>query len=255
LKRLVDALEAVDEFLDEGFAGFSPEQPAADAAVFFDGQGEGQEHFDILLNVFGGDVVEFFVFEGFGEPWGVEAEVDTDVSILLEGGIVKLGAEAEDADGRRLKLPDGIEAGGFEAGIEVDGGIRGLEVDALGGPKLPTHLELVGHVVVKLFGGLSYGAFDEGGRGVFGTVVVDVDALVGGGFIEADGVDAGCGNSLVSADERELAHDRHHRGRECVQAEVGKPEAKVELIGHMDSLVLWAQTALGAAVGEKIEGE
>ncbi len=37
----VDALEAVDEFLGEGFAGFGPEEAAADAAVFFDREGEG----------------------------------------------------------------------------------------------------------------------------------------------------------------------------------------------------------------------
>ena len=62
----VDALEAVDELLGEGFAGFGPEKTAADAAVFFDGEGEGEEHLDVLLNVFGGGLVELFVFEGFG---------------------------------------------------------------------------------------------------------------------------------------------------------------------------------------------
>jgi len=39
--RSVDALEAIDEFLSEGFAGFGPEKTAADAAVFFDQEGKG----------------------------------------------------------------------------------------------------------------------------------------------------------------------------------------------------------------------
>jgi hypothetical protein len=40
-KNLVDALEAVDEFLGQRLAGFGPEEAAADAAVFFDREGEG----------------------------------------------------------------------------------------------------------------------------------------------------------------------------------------------------------------------
>ena len=39
-----------------------------------------------------------------------------------------------------------------------------------------------------------------------------------------------------SADERELAQDRDQRGGKSLEAEVGEPEAKVELIGHEDSL-------------------
>jgi hypothetical protein len=41
LKALIDALEAVDELLREGFAGFGPEETAADVAVFFHGESEG----------------------------------------------------------------------------------------------------------------------------------------------------------------------------------------------------------------------
>src|SRR5712691_10140498 len=93
-RSLVDALETLDELLDERFAGFGPEEAAADAAVFFDGESEGQKHLYILLNVFGGIFVELFVFEGFGEPGGVEAEVDADMAVLFEGGVVELGAEA-----------------------------------------------------------------------------------------------------------------------------------------------------------------
>jgi hypothetical protein len=37
----VDALEAADELLGEGFAGLGPKEAAADAAVFFDREGEG----------------------------------------------------------------------------------------------------------------------------------------------------------------------------------------------------------------------
>jgi hypothetical protein len=38
----VDALEAGDEFFGEGLAGLGPEEPAADAAVFLDQEGEGE---------------------------------------------------------------------------------------------------------------------------------------------------------------------------------------------------------------------
>src|ERR1700722_14893973 len=111
-----------DELLGEGFAGFGPEKASADAAVFLDREGEGQEHFDVLLDVFGGIFVEPLVGEGFGEPWGVEAEVEADVAVLLEAGIVELRAEAEDADGGGLEFPEGIEVEGFEARVDVDAG-------------------------------------------------------------------------------------------------------------------------------------
>ena len=111
----MDALEAVDEFLGEGFAGFGPEEAAADAAVFFDREGEGEEHLDVLLDVFGGVFVEVLVFEGFGEPGSVEAEVDADVAVLFEAGVVELGAEADDSDGGGLELPEGVECGGLRS--------------------------------------------------------------------------------------------------------------------------------------------
>jgi len=246
----VDALETVDELLGEGFAGFGPEEATADAAVFFDREGEGQKHLNILLDVFGGVFVEVFVGEGFGQPGCVEAEVDADVAVLLEAGIVELGAEAEDADGGGLELPEGVEGGGLVFGVRV--GLKvgiglgfGDGVD-LRGPEEPAHLELVGHVVVELLGGLRYGALDDGTGGVlifFGAGVVDVDALVGGGFGEADGVDAGCVDALArwvgaAADEGELAHDRDKGAGEGLEAEVGEPETEVELIGHGSSLAL-----------------
>jgi len=68
---------------------------------------------------FGGVLVELLVGEGFGEPRGVEAEVDADVAVLFEAGVVELGAEAEDADGGRLELPESVEGGGFVFGIRV----------------------------------------------------------------------------------------------------------------------------------------
>jgi hypothetical protein len=233
-------LEAVDELLGEGFAGLCPEEAAADAAVFLDREGEGEKHFDVLLDVFGGGFVELFVFEGLGEPRRVEAEVDADVAVLVEAGVVEGWAEAEDADGGGLKLPDRIETGEFGVdvgvGIATGTGVAGIK---LGGPEVPAHLELVGGVVVELFGGLGDGVFDDGGGGVaafFGAIIGDVDSLVGGGFGEADGIGGGCGDPLFATDEGELAHDRDESRGEGVEAEVGKPEAKVELIGHEDSL-------------------
>ena len=83
----------------------------------------------------------------------------------------------------------------FRVGAEVETVVE--VVILLGSPELPLHLELVGHVVVELLGGLGDGVFDDGGFGVFGAVVVDVDALVGGGFGEADGVDSGGGDTLA----------------------------------------------------------
>jgi len=123
----------------------------------------------------------------------------------------------------------------------------GIDVWVVGGdfrgPEFPSHLELVGHVVVELFGGFGDGVFDDGAGGVlvlFRAIVVDVDALVGGCLGEANGVDAGRSYALFSADERELAHDRDHRRRQGFEAEVGKPETEVELIGHECSLDLLA---------------
>ena len=68
-------------------------------------------------------------------------------------------------------------------------------------------------------------AFSMTGVGGFlGAVVVDVEALVGGGFVEADGVGAGGRDAGVSADEGELAHDRDEGRGEVLEAEVGEPE-------------------------------
>jgi len=94
---------------------------------------------------------------------------------------------------------------------------------------------------VELLGGFGDGVLDDGTGGVlvfFGAIVVDVDALVGGGLGEADGIDAGRSYALFSADKRKLAHDRDDGRRQGFEAEVGKPETEVELIGHIFSLDL-----------------
>jgi hypothetical protein len=117
----------------------------------------------------------------------------------------------------------------------------------LGGPEQPAHLELEGHVVVELLGGLGDGGLDDGvggveggvgeragrdaGRGGFGD---DVDALVGGRLGEVNGIGRGGGDALL-ADHGELAHDSGERGGQRLQTEVGIPEAEVEAVGHQSS--------------------
>jgi hypothetical protein len=74
---LVDALEAGDEFFGEGFAGLGPEQARGDAAVLLDEQGEGEELFDVLLDVELGLLVEgLVVLRQIEDPGRIEAEVD-----------------------------------------------------------------------------------------------------------------------------------------------------------------------------------
>ena len=148
--ELVQALKSGDEFFGEGFAGFGPEEAAADAAVLFDGEREGEELFDVLLDFLGGVDVEIFVFE---YPGGVEAEVYADVAVLFVAAVVEVGAEADDADFGGFQFPDGVEAGFFGCG-------------GVGCPEGPAHFELVGGVVVELVGGFGYGGFDGGAVGV-----------------------------------------------------------------------------------------
>ena len=50
---LGEALELGDEFFGEGFAGFGPKEARGDPAVFLDGEGEGEEHFDVAADVLG----------------------------------------------------------------------------------------------------------------------------------------------------------------------------------------------------------
>ena len=54
----VEALEAGDQLFGEGFAGLGPEEAAGDAAVLLDGEGEGEELFNVLLDAFGDVFVE-----------------------------------------------------------------------------------------------------------------------------------------------------------------------------------------------------
>lgn len=51
---LVEALKAGDQFLGEGLAGLCPKQAAGDATVPFDGEGKGEQHFDVALDVLRG---------------------------------------------------------------------------------------------------------------------------------------------------------------------------------------------------------
>ena len=87
---------------------------------------------------------------------------------------------------------------------------------------------------MEVFGGFGYGVFDDGVGGVFGAVVVDVEALVGGGLGEADGVDGGGGDAVgvglsggcgADADAGELAEHGGERCGEGFEAKVGEPEA------------------------------
>ena len=134
--------------------------------------------------------VEAVVFGGVEGPGGVEAEVYADVAVLFVAGVFEVGAEADDADGAGFEAPEGVELG--------LGGCGGGDV---GCPECPAHLELDGHVVVEVLGGFGDGVFDDGtlGVGVFlGAGVVDVEALVGGGLGEGDGIDGGGGYALGS---------------------------------------------------------
>src|SRR5208283_4771172 len=113
-KKLVDSLEARDELFGEGLAGLGPEEAAADGAVFLHQEGEGEEFFDVLLDVDLRGLVEGLVFGGLlrriggrwvRDPGGVDAEVDQEVAVLLVSGDVEARAEAEDADGVGAQPP------------------------------------------------------------------------------------------------------------------------------------------------------
>ena len=145
------------------------------------------------------------------------------MAVLFVGGVLEVGAEADDADGAWFETPEGVELG-FFAGSGGD----------VGGPEVPLHLEFDGHVVVEVFGGFGDGVFDDGVGGVFGAVVVDVEALVGGGLGEVDGEDGGGGDAVgvgfsggcgTKADAGELAEHGYERCWEGFEAKVGKPEA------------------------------
>ena len=245
LGRLVEALEAGDEFFGEGFAGLGPQEATRDAAVLLDGEGEGEEFFDVLLDALGGVLVELVVGEGVSMIQGVSRPKSTRMwPFWSKLASSNCGAEAEDADGGGLEAPGGVGwVGGIFGifGVVDDGevGVDGLKAGAgvtngveVRCPEFPAHFELVGHVFVEEFGGFGDGVFDDGGLGGLGAVVVDEEALVGGWLGEVDGV-GGCGGDTgVAGDERELAQHGDERGGEGLEAKVGKPHAEVELIGH-----------------------
>ena len=116
-----------DELFCEGLAGLGPQQAAADAAVLLHQEGEGEELFDVLLDVDLRGLVEGLVFgglprgsgeRGIGDPGRVDAEVDQQVAVLLVSGDVEAGAEAEDADGVGAQPPGGAGGAGGE-GVEI----------------------------------------------------------------------------------------------------------------------------------------
>lgn len=216
--------------------------------MFFDGEREREQLFDVLLDAFGGLFVEGFVGQlAFEGPGCVEAEVDADVAVLLVAAGVEVRAEADDANAGGLEAPEGVEAGGVR----------------FGGPEAPAHLELVGGVVVELLGGFGDGVFGEGrfdvggGLGAIGFhSLIVIDALIDGGFGPVDGVGAGgddAGELAVGAafsgDQSELAEDAGERGGERLEAEVRIPETEIELIGHVSLIVERGGTAASGGGG------
>ena len=208
--------------------------------MFFYGQGEGEELFDVLLDAKGGVAVEPIVVDDLvaqGER-GIEAEIDADVAVAFVGAVVELRAEADDADAGGFEAPGAVELRGQAAAIEV---VRGGEA-GLGHPEAPAHFELVGGVLVELFGGFGDGVFDAGGFGVvggLGAVVVDVDALVHGGFGPVDGKGAGGVDARVIAafdagrgDLGELAQNADYGLGQRGEAKVRVPETQEKLVGH-----------------------
>lgn len=196
--------------------------------MLFDRESEGQQHLDVFLDVLGGLVTNVGVFPVFvvvfiEEEWGVEAEVDANVAILFEGGVVKVGAEGEELDRGGKALPAAVEAG-----------FAGLP-----GPEPPLHLELVDRVFVEYLHGFGNGVFDERVLlfNSLGAGVEDVLALVDGWRGEADRVRGGGGDPRQAGDAGELAQDGDYGFRQGGEAEVGKPDGEVELIGHPFSLV------------------
>jgi hypothetical protein len=85
---------------------------------------------------------------------------------------------------------------------------------------------------VELLGGFGDSVLDDGVLGGLSAVIIDIDALVDRGFVEADGVDGGGGDPFFPADKRELAEDRNEGRRKVFESKVGKPEAEIELVGH-----------------------
>ena len=104
-----------------------------------------------------------------------------------------------------------------------------LTVCGFVGPKLPFHLELVGGVLVEEFHGLGDSVFNERvgyvGGVVFGAFVEDVNALV---YRRLGEVHRDCGGRRDARKARQagelVQHANGGRG-ECVELEVGKPDA------------------------------
>jgi len=134
--------------------------------MFLNRQSEGKKFLDVLLDLLLGSFVEILVFQNLWRvqyPRCVEAEIHTDMAVLVVSAFIELRAKASDFDGIGLQPPGGVEPFG-----------------RLRQPELPFHLELVGGVVMELFGSLSYGIFDLGVIAFLRLLVIDIDALVDG---------------------------------------------------------------------------
>lgn len=118
-------------------------------------------------------------------------------------------------------------------------------------PEVPAYLEFIGHIVMELLGCFGDSVFNK--RVVIGlrAVIVDIDALPRWSFIEADGIDRSRGDAFVPADDLKLAQYAGKRAGQCLKAEVWKPHAEIELVGHDTSLISAGRKYLVSAARER----
>lgn len=176
---------------------------------------EGEQDLDVLRETLFAVFVKvvFFLHEGC-----VQAEVDADVAVLLEGRVVELRAEAGDLDRCGLQLPGSVQAFAGDDGL----------------PQLPLHLKLVGGVVVQAFGRFGDGVLCQGLFAGFGTVVEHEDALEDGRLIPSQRDGGRDADAIVAADLAELLQDGDELLRQGSETEVWEPEAEIELICHRE---------------------
>jgi len=199
VQGLVDALEAGDEFLGEGFAGLGPEQARGDAAVLLDEQGKGEELFDVLLDVELGLLSRGWSSSGKSSTQGVSRpkSMRRCRSVRIprrrrrdrSRGCARCGVRSfqgcqgcgrRDRPDRNRGRSPGRAPARRRLGRVIQAAVGG--VGFLQRPELPAHFELVGHVVVELLGGLGDGGFELGvGRAGMGSMGAGSNAAVGAG--------------------------------------------------------------------------